>query len=267
MKKLILVMSMLILFSCSTSEDSQGNDLSAVDAKGKLLKSVTETGEDFGSLFFSLYYENNILLKINSGEKDNYIDRGQLMYDKGKISKTAYGQSPRGINNPEDFAYNYDFESPDIYLTTISYVGNSIHAVSQYFNETFNLNNQKQVISITENNSLTDEFTYSNNEVIKQKHFVGPRKGEYTFTYDDKVNPFYVLYTKFGLLDNAIYVFLYDNTIHYNLMPNNITKVYLDGSLFCSFIYQYDSENYPLSVVQYNYSNNETSQFKFVYTK
>jgi hypothetical protein len=45
-------MSMLILFSCSTSEDSQGNDPSAVDAKGKLLKSVTETGKNFGSLFF-----------------------------------------------------------------------------------------------------------------------------------------------------------------------------------------------------------------------
>lgn len=259
-------MSVLFLFSCSTSEDSQTDNQTTVNTNAKLLKSVTDTGGAFGSEFCSFYYENNLLLKVNYGEKDNYIDRDQFRYEKEKISKIAYKEEAPGVNNPDDFTYSANFEVADV--TIINYVGNSIFYNGIYDNTTFNLNNQKQVISITENNSLTDEFTYNNNQIIKQKHFgSGSRSGEYTFVYDDKINPYYVLYAKFGLLNNSIYPLLYNNTIYYNFMPNNVTKVYLDGNLLCSFIYQYDNENYPLSVIQYNYTNNETSQFAYVYSK
>ena len=254
-------MSVLFLFSCSNSEDSQPDNQTAVIAKGKLLKSVIETGGAFGSEFCSFYYENNLLLKLNSGEKDNYNDKHQFKYENGKISKIAV-KVDFGATNPDDFGYNLNFELD--YIWTINYVGNKI------FNSdlTFNLNNQKQVISITENNSLTNEFTYNNNQIIKQKHFgSGTRSGEYTFIYDEKTNPYYVLYAKFGLLNNSIYPLKYNNTIYYNFMPNNVTKVYLDGNLLCSFVYQYDNENYPLSVIQYDYTNKETRQFTYVYSK
>lgn len=262
MKKIIFSLTILFLASCSKPEDNQLEDKPS-SSNIKLLKSVTEKGGS--DHFLSLYYENNILLKINSGEKDNYIDKGQLRYDNGKISKSAYQDSPRGANNPEDFNYNYVFENPNIYLTTISYVSNSIYMVAPYHNDTFNLNNQKQVISITENNSLADEFIYSNNQILKQKHLGDSKQGEYTFAFDDKINPFNVLYTKFGLLDNSICPLLSGNTLYYFLMPNNITKVYKDGLLLHSYIYQYNYENYPISAVGFDHSRNETSQYSFAY--
>ena len=258
----MLVISVLFLFSCSTPGEAE----TEVKSNAKLLQSVIETGGAFGSEFCSFNYENNLLLKVNYGEKDNFIDRDQFKYEKGKISKIAYEDDALGTNNINDFAYNANFEVADV--TTINYVGNSIFYNGIYDNTTFNLNNQKQVISITENNSLTNEFTYNNNQIIKQKHFgSGTRSGEYTFIYDEKTNPYYVLYAKFGLLNNSIYPLKYNNTIYYNFMPNNVTKVYLDGNLLCSFVYQYDNENYPLSVIQYDYTNKETRQFTYVYSK
>lgn len=258
-------MSALFLFSCSTSDDTQPDNHTAVNAKGKLLKSVIDKGGAWGSEFCSFYYENNLLLKVNYGEKDNFIDRDQFKYENGKISKIAYEDDALGNNDIYDFTYNANFEVADV--TTINYVGNSIFSNAIYDNTTFNLNNQKQVISITENNSLTDEFTYNNNQIIKQKHFSGSSKGEYTFIYDDKINPYYVLYSKFGLLFNSLYPLINNNIIYYNFMPNNVTKIYRDGNLYCSFSYQYDSENYPVSVIQYDYTNNETTQFAYVYSK
>jgi hypothetical protein len=260
-------MSALFLFSCSTSEENQTDNETVVNANVKLLKSVTETN-DTGD-FCSFYYENNRLTKINLGELENYMEVQQLSYENDKITKFAYngGYADRYNNvpvNPEDFTYNYDLNNSQ-YLETISYTNNSIF-YNLYRAYTFNLNNQKQVVSILENNDLAQEFVYSNNQIVKQKNFKNP-SAEYSFVFDDKINPFYVLYTKFGLLQKYICPYLGHSYLYYFLMPNNVTKVYKDGTLLFSFIYQYDVNNYPISAVAYDYSDKTTHTYSYVYTK
>lgn len=258
MKKALFILSLVFLFSCSKPAENQSSNSNV-----KQLKSLKDTSTSFGAKYLNLYYENNVLLKINSGEKDNYLDYGQMKYSNGKISQMAYDK-PSGINSPENFDYNFDFGSSDVSLTTISYVGNSIYSVYNNQNETFNLNNEKQIISIVRKKNLSDEFIYNGNQIIKQKHY-GYYEAEYTFAFDDKINPLNILYTKFGLLENSICPLLSSITIYYFLMPNNITKVYKNGVLLYSFIYQYNTENYPTSVVAYDYNTKETYQYVYVY--
>ncbi len=247
------------MFSCSKTEDSQ-----PVNSNVKLLKSVTEVGGAF-SQFCSFYYENSLLLKYNEGEKDFFIERNQVVYENNKIKKIALGGTQHEPTNAEDFTYNYSFIN-NLDLETISYTNNSIFYQASPRDYTYNLNNQNQVISILENNSLAEEFIYSGNQIIKQKTQQGYYQADYTFTVDDKINPFNVLYTKFGLLDAYMCPLIGHAQLYYLLFPNNVTKVYKDGVLLYNFIYQYNNDNYPVSVVAYDYSRNETSQYTFLYT-
>lgn len=245
------------MFSCSKTEETQ-----PVNSNLKLLKSVTETVDTFGQ-FCSFYYENSLLLKYNEGEKDFFIERNQVVYENNKIKKIAIGATQNVPTDAKDFTYNYNFiNNPDV--ETISYTNNSIFYQASPRDYTFNLNSQNQVISILENNSLAEEFIYSGNQIIKQKSL--GNQVEYTFTVDDKVNPFNVLYTKFGLVDAYMCPLIGHAQLYYLLFPNNVTKVYKNGTLLYSFIYQYNSDSYPISVVAYDYSKNETSQYTYGYT-
>jgi hypothetical protein len=264
MKKLMLLMSVLFLFSCSTSEDGEGDDQNVADAKGKLLKSVTEVNESSGSLFCAFYYEDNILMKYNYGENGFYVQRYQLAYEDKKIKRLAFDEIKYDQVEKEDFSYNYNFtNNPN--TETISYSNNSIFYQSRYRDYTYNLSNQNQVITILEDSSLEVEFTYSGNQVVKQKTYKYATNTDYTFTVDDKINPFYELYVNFGFVDDYACPFDGHAQLYYNLSSHNITKVYKDGTLLYSFIYQYDSENYPTSVVAYDHSRNETRQHTFTY--
>ena len=259
MKNLIFILSFAFLFSCSKPEDNQLNNTNV-----KLLISVTETGETYGS-FSSYHYENNILTKVNYGELNNYMQVQQLGYENNKLIKIAHNKdyATGDAVHPEDFSYNYNLNSYPV--ETISYMTNSIFYKSIYRDYTYNLNNQKQITSIVENNDLSVEFVYNTTQVTKQKEFDNPPY-EYTFTYDDKINPFNVLYTKFGLLDDYICPLLGQNHIYHFLSPNNIKEVYKNGVLRYSFIYQYNDENQPISVAAYDYSNSKTHQYTYTYT-
>lgn len=264
MKKIIFNLLFLFLISCSQPDNDQPHS-EPTNANVKLLKSVTEVNESSGSRFCAFHYENNILTKYNFGENGFYIDRFQLTYENKKIKKLAYGYIDYDKTKQEDFSYNYNFTN-NLDTETISYTNNSIFYQSQYRDYTYNLNNQDKVITVLENNSLKAEFTYSGNQLVKQKTYGYPSNTDYTFTVDDKINPFFELYVNFGFLDD--YACPYDGhaQLYYNLSPHNITKVYKDGILLYSFIYQYDNKNYPTSVVAYNYSTDKTRQHKFTYT-
>ena len=259
MKNLIFILSFAFLFSWSKPEDNQPNNSNV-----KLLISVTETGETYGS-FSSYHYENNILTKVNYGELNNYMQVQQLGYENNKLIKIAHNKdyATGDAVHPEDFSYNYNLNSYPV--ETISYMTNSIFYKSIYRDYTYNLNNQKQITSIVENNDLSVEFVYNTTQITKQKQFDNPPY-EYTFTYDDKINPFNVLYTKFGLLDDYICPLLGQNHIYHFLSPNNIKEAYKNGVLLYSFIYQYNDDNQPVSVVAYDYTNSKTYKYTYVYT-
>jgi len=261
MKKIIFSLIILFLASCSKPEDNQVEDNTS-SSNIKLLKSVTEDSGNYGQ-FCSFYYENKVLTKYNYGEKDFYIERNQVIYENKKIKKIAVGGTSNEPTNAEDFTYNYSFtNNPDV--ETISYTNNSIVYQSRYRDETFNLNNQNQVINILENNSLAEEFTYSGNQILKQKSYLND-KDEYSYTVDDKINPFYELYTNFGLVDNYVCPLVGHAQLYYNLSPNNVTKVYKNGVLLYNFMYQYNSDNYPISAVVFDNSRDETIKYSFAY--
>lgn len=70
----------------------------------------------------------------------------------------------------------------------------------------------------------------------------------YTFEYDDKLNPFYALAENFGVL--GLYTctgfdYISSEDMGIKLFKSNVKKVFRDGNEIYSATYQYDDNNYP----------------------
>lgn len=266
MKKIFFILSAIILFSCSNSEENQ-SQTTPPDPNSKLLIAIKEV--DGYNQFSTFNYNNNSLTKMNYGEMadeftSGYMEVYQVGYTNGKISKIAHN-GDYSNTNPDDFSYSYDLNTYSG-LEIISYTNNnSILYKSIYRDYEFNLNNQQQVVNILENSKLADEFILSNNQVVKQIHY-GSEKDEYTFIYDNKINPSFELYKKYGVLNSYVASPLPGHAqIYYNFLSNNPTKIYKNSSLTYTLSYQYDTENYPISIVVYDNTNKRTSKYIYTY--
>lgn len=275
MKKIIFILLTIVLFSCSNSGDNQ-SQTTPPEPNSKLLTAIKEVEGYFQ--FSTFNYNKNSLIKMNYGEMadkftSGYMEVHQVGYTNGKISRIAHN-GDYSNTNPDDFSYNYNLDTygsdtasnPTSGLEIISYTNNnSILYKSIYRNYEFNLNNQQQVVNILENSKLADEFILSNNQVVKQIHY-GSEKDEYTFVYDNKINPSFELYKKYGVLNSYVSSPLPGHAkIYYNFLSNNPTKIYKNSSLTYTLSYQYDTENYPISVVVYDSTNKRTSKYIYTY--
>src|SRR5690606_15672342 len=86
----------------------------------------------------------------------------------------------------------------------------------------------------------------------------------YNFEYDDKSNPFYAFYQKYGIPNFSTGRGSFDLGSTYTeyyfsgLFKNNVTKMYTDGVLKYTAVYQYDSYGYPKRITFNNMSEGDS---------
>ncbi len=85
----------------------------------------------------------------------------------------------------------------------------------------------------------------------------------YTFEFDDKINPLYKAFNQFGIFDIEICRSLEDMMMfrHLPIFKNNIKRVYIDNVLKSSATYQYFDNNYPERVITNEENGDQVSEF------
>ena len=243
----LLVLCQILLTSCgSNNEDDPTENLPDVE---KLIKQITVQNPEFPDFYNpdKFIYENNKLVKAW------FYGCSGALYEfeygsNGKIS-TVYSQN------------------------SVSYsdINTSIKSTGEITKHIYD--NQENLISITDDTGkLLGSFDYdSNGRLFKIQEMNNgldngklgtaifsnfdsndnPLKMNFglSYTYDDKVNPIYVLFKKYGFFNVEMCNSFEEIRIFY-VSPNNVKEI-IDtddnNEIIFSAIYSYDSDGYPTS--------------------
>lgn len=267
---LSLAISMAII-SCSSSDDPSDNNAgnTPVPTNGKLLRYVKSIAPGLTYNSFNTYhYENSKLIKMYAG---GIRHRFQFEYQNNKIGAIAgeyYTVEGKNLLT-EDFDYTILFDENKHYdegMGKVDYEGGNIVRT---------LNNQGATVSFKSNGDISQiqlgtqvhplevwEYSYDKDSNTVTKVF---GSDVFKYEFDDKINPYYVQYKKFGFYEYG--GFINPQICHTDefLFPNNITKIYKDGILVYSAIFQYDDDGYPIikSTADYLHSNTEYTYNKY----
>jgi len=287
---LTLILSLVFLFSCEPSRDENGDFLFGVNQGGsgsgggttviKKLKSVTskdDTGEIItynysylagklvsvttsdNSISYSLFYENNLINKMDIVEDDGSITtttKFTVTYNNGKfIEANGAGSENTGNKFTNKITPTYtnnkiskiiskmvgiDTADPtvlyDMFTVTsdITYTGNNI--ATWKFSTAFPLTPPISLPPIVINTTLSD--------------------------YDTKTNPFNTLPEVYNII-SSLYGF--DTAAVTGFSANNYRKITVStqgDTQSATYIYTYDADNYPVKGVASN--NLGTLTFEYV---
>ncbi len=244
MKKLNLLITTLvgiILLSCSSDDNNNGEPNPGPSQKIKLLKKMTFSGGANYSLNF-YYNSDDTIDKIESSGTGNDLIK-QFFYNNGILERTElqdFNEVPNGTieqyiydngqlierldffnNTTLDERFVYSFSNGQI--VNIKYFGfNQTSYSEQYI---FQYDSNENVIS-----RKTD---YVDNSIISDE--------EFTFTYDDKKNPFINFEPSIVLIDDF---FSFKN----NPTSQILTDLSNSNLIFQkNYTYTYDSDDYAIS--------------------
>ncbi|MBC8767366.1 hypothetical protein H4O18_05115 [Arenibacter sp. BSSL-BM3] len=243
-----VVLMPLIITSCSDSDSLESEKNNEEDVVSiKLLKSVVDNREwtDIDDSI-GITYTNNLMQTFDDiGEKqfieynsDNKVSNStnqfdeikEFFYEKGRLKMISDG------DKNDEFTYDQNGNVTSV-IETVE---------GEYNQSTFTTYNYKG-----------DVVTYR----------IGPENTEhtsvYTFEFDDKINPFYSLWSEFGFfVDLEVYP--------YDIIPlnfkHNPTKIYEDNELEFEISYTYDNEGYPMSCSYTKYSSTGESNGTVLFT-
>lgn len=202
-------------------------------------------------------------------EYPNYYNPDKFIYENGKLTKAwFYGCSGAlyefeyGVNNKISTIYRGGSGSYADINTSIKSTGQ----ITKHIYDT-----QDNLISITDDTGkILASLDYdSNGKLIKVdvKDFsIGkletflytdfdnngnPTKNSagFTYSYDERVNPIYVLYKKFGFFNIEMCNSLDERRVFY-ISPNNVKEIIDNDNndeIIFSAIYSYNSDGYPTS--------------------
>lgn len=261
--RLLLMLIFSILFSCSSDES---DDITAGEENDSLnyLKKMTGQESDGDPYELQILYENNKISKMaNKANDGNVYYSAFELNAQNKILKTnAFYRFDNAhiidFDNPENFegvasVFQYGYQNNKLIERSIDY-NNEIF--SEYFDYNNNGDFEKYYCSESENNSCeTRILTYDQGQITSLFicYYCDGDGLTYTFEFDDKINPFYVLFQKYGLpLGKAIGL---ENMGEYRgdfFYKNNIKKLYINGELHYTASYQYNSNGYP-TTANYQY--------------
>jgi len=261
--------------SCGSDEVSTENEENQPNTEAKLIsKIISENPESYekGAQFF---YENDKLKYV-------YLDdcSGELYYfeynNNGKVSKRYYD-----VITFEGSDFNPDtYDLPNLIQnsTPLSYIYQNDNLVKmQYTNDfvdyhfSYNNDNKVEVVEwILPEIGLWEKvvFSYSNNKIsgMNKKEYDTDgeliRNDNFTFEYDDKINPFSVFseqFNLFGLYTCTGFDYISSEDIGLKIFGNNVTKVYRNGVELFTATYQYDTNNYPTRISYTNLNGNISS--------
>ncbi|TXD53599.1 MULTISPECIES: RHS repeat domain-containing protein [unclassified Polaribacter] len=207
---------------------------------------------------------------VQNPEFPDYYNPDTFIYENGKLIKAwFYGQS----GALSEFEYGANGKIETVYQKeSVSYsdIDISIKTTGQITKQIYN--GDGNLISITDNaGKVLCSLDYDSSGrfykvdvkdylIGKQETYIysdfdtngNPRKmnDPVTITYDNKVNPIYILFKKFGLFNVEMGNSLEGSRSGLYFSPNNIKEIIdADDSseIFFSAIYSYDSDGYPIS--------------------
>lgn len=265
-----IIVFFLLFISCSCSENSSDIEDNISKQFIKTIQKQNPESWQKGSQFF---YNNDKLEYV-------YLDNcsGELYYfeynSSGKISKRYAGTTSfnSAAFNPTTFDLNLFKQNSEV----LKYVYENDKLVKMQYNDNFidyqlsyNSDGKVEVIEwLLPSIGLWEKvvFTYANGKISNLNKIEFDSSGgsvtsnyNYTFEYDDNINPFYVLTENSGLL--SLYTctgfdYITSEDMGVKLFKNNITKVYRDGELLYSATYQYDDNKYPTRISYSNLNGN-----------
>tara|TARA_R110000868_G_scaffold32459_1_gene118063 strand:- start:818 stop:1669 length:852 start_codon:yes stop_codon:yes gene_type:complete len=110
-------------------------------------------------------------------------------------------------------------------------------------------------------------YNYNNNEIesIKIDNLETGRSKLYTFEFDDKINPIYVLKTKFGLESIETCTGLDYNLVDGMIFKNNVLKLISNDNLIYSSNFEYDNNRYPIRASWIDFRLNDSNVENYFY--
>jgi len=231
MKKTLILLLLLSIFSCSSDDTSTTEEPSA-NFKLKKISSIQETLE------FS--YDGNKLINVIETENQGSVYKTELVYENNKIVRLK-----RFINNVYQSNNDLFFEYTDDKISVSSGYEDNI-----LFSHQYEYNSLGQMITDAQYDdgiyNSEENFTYTSDGNI-ETHSHTAFSGTHTYTYDSKSNPIYYAYP---LSLSKIWA----------ISKNN----YLSKNTDLTYEYEYNSENLPIEKIsKLNGNIIETELFEY----
>jgi len=238
--RVLLMLIFALLISCS-SDDS--NDTNGLDIPFKKLKTYSQTSNNYPKVEYHFLYENNLITK------SAILDYGEYSYatyeynSLNKVSKILYYRINQNTNE-------LDFNNPANFNEVNSVVdleylnGNLIsQAIQNEFTIYYDYNSNNDLTRIYCDPCEDIDIFYDNGNISAITYSYGGDSSTSTHEFDDRINPFYALFKKYGITIRKIDD--HRNDFYYK---NNVSRSFRNGELNYSASHQYNSEGYPTTV-------------------
>ncbi len=270
MRNLYYFLFVLTLLSCSSDS---GETIDEPEMRTELLvKSIIGSGDNGPDHAFHFNYENEILAMscVFNGASSDY-SKYKLNSDNKIIETTLYYDDGNNPDNTStvDFENPLNFNNRSTSFRNIWSGGKLVESNGKtfYFNSEGRLDKIEYTDEKYTDESFIANISYVDNEITKIDYKWGDGSVRtYEYEFDSAYNPTYELFSKFGLTDLPGYgVFDYGDVFKGLFYQNNITKVYRDGELVFTATYEYNSDNYPISMNYYHIKDNTKGHETFTY--
>ncbi|SNR15284.1 hypothetical protein [Tenacibaculum jejuense] len=263
MRKVLWLLSLLIISSCS-SEDETEELLPS--SQVKYLKSIDYIDSNLEHLKELFYYEDGFLTKYQNGDENNFFySITEYTYNsKGKLTKETSLLEGKVIAN---YSYNAQdklekIEFPEGGDVIFSYNGNKviIENSSQSYKSELTLDNKGRVIKFKAIEFSGDLYVNQECEYDERGNLIKLISKDYSsgnyddivkeYVYDDKPNPYYHAYQK--LYDSTLYNEFTSGVTNFffkGYCPNNIIN-YEEGVI--RFEYEYGENGFPVKRIRDN---------------
>jgi len=244
MKKITLSLIAVIAFGCSSDGDSE-KPISNTDIK--LVKEIYTDLLANKSETIVYNYENGFLTNLVLTESNGDVYKTEFVYEYGKLKTEKHYE-----NSIPDGTNTYTYTGP-VVSSSLSFEDN------MYFlhNYTYNSNNKLLTSKQYHNNILeaSKEFEYtSQGNMFKIIDKLYPDLDNTTYEFDDKKNPYSLLYSEAILnsIDEPYY------------SKNNLITVKSNNVVIANYEYIYNDKNYPTQMIE---KDNGVARYKttFIY--
>lgn len=263
MKIFLYSLLLFLIIACSDSSDSDDviEDLPSTSYLISTIERLNAPNWDNGDYF--IYEDDKLTASYLQG--CTYSTQFYYLNELGKINRIDHGQ---GVG-PRDESFDQELFNQNKTEETYEYDGSGrlVSKTFGNFKSTFQYDAEGRLILVDEYDLESEyyvesfSYTYDGDKINKivQNYYYADSVYEYTFEFDDKINPLYYLFENYGLI--------YLETCYgldYNSPPSdgvfskyNVTKMYENGVLVYSCDITYDEKDRP---IRYNYQEVEKGE-------
>lgn len=238
MKKALIIIAIILLYSCSNSENSSNTNTDDI-----LLKKVIT--HNLGTVYETVFSYNGKKLL----EEKSYRQRKVFTYDGDRIVKIEWYQNPDTENvllQYVDFEYFSDGKLKKFQVF-----------LEYNYSVTFTYNTDDTVdfayLNTTSSATATGKLTIQGNEITKYQNITGGAATSCMYYYDNKNHP---LKNVTGYDKLVLYSYFFPDmhssgySTNFGCMQNYVSYAFLSDptNVQLANIYEYNSQNFPINI-------------------